>query len=77
MRMFRLIAKAKFLRIIFNTIVYTFPGLANVGALMFLLLFIFAILGMQLFATIGLQSNLDYHGNFQYFGVALLTLLRF
>jgi hypothetical protein len=55
-RIFRLITKAKFLRIIFNTIIFTIPSLANVGALMFLLLFIFSILGVQLFATVQLQS---------------------
>ena len=51
-RIFRLIKKAKFLRVIFNTIIFTIPSLANVGALMMLLLFIFAILGVYLFATI-------------------------
>jgi hypothetical protein len=45
-RIFRLITKAKFLRVIFNTIVFTIPSLANVGALMMLLLFIFSILGV-------------------------------
>lgn len=51
-RVFRLINRAKFLRIIFNTIIVTIPSLANVGALMILLIFIFSILGVQLFATI-------------------------
>jgi hypothetical protein len=45
-RIFRLITKAKFLRVIFNTIIFTIPSLANVGALMMLLLFIFSILGV-------------------------------
>ena len=45
-RVFRLVAKAKFLRVIFNTIIITLPSLANVGALMMLLLFIFSILGV-------------------------------
>jgi hypothetical protein len=57
-RIFRLIKKAKFLRVIFNTIIFTIPSLANVGALMMLLLFIFAILGVYLFATVQLQSTL-------------------
>ena len=75
-RIFRLITKAKFLRVIFNTIIFTIPSLANVGALMMLLLFIFSILGMQIFATVRLQDNLNEHANFQNFGIALLTLLR-
>ena len=53
-RIFRLITKAKFLRVIFNTIIITLPSLANVGALMILLLFIFSILGVQIFATVKL-----------------------
>ena len=53
-RIFRIIKKAKLLRVIFNTIVITIPALANVGALMVLLLVIFSILGVQLFATVQL-----------------------
>ena len=53
-RIFRLITKAKFLRVIFNTIIYTIPSLANVGALLMLLIFIFSILGVQIFATVQL-----------------------
>lgn len=75
-RIFRLITKARFLRVIFNTILFTIPSLANVGALMMLLLFIFAILGVQIFATVKLQDTLNDHANFQNFGIALLTLIR-
>jgi Ion transport protein len=63
-RIFRLITKAKFLRVIFNTIIFTIPSLANVGALMMLLLFIFSILGVQIFATVKLQDTLNDHANF-------------
>ena len=76
-RIFRIIKKASFLRVIFNTIVITFPALANVGALLVLLLVIFSILGVQLFATVQLQTNLNVNANFQYFGIAFLSLLRF
>jgi voltage-dependent calcium channel L type alpha-1D len=76
-RIFRLVTKAKFLRVIFNTIIFTIPSLANVGALMMLLLFIFSILGVQIFATVQLQTVLNEHANFQNFGIALLTLIRF
>jgi voltage-dependent calcium channel L type alpha-1D len=58
-RIFRLITKAKFLRVIFNTIIITLPSLANVGALMILLLFIFSILGVQIFAQVKLQDTLN------------------
>jgi hypothetical protein len=62
--------------VIFNTIIITLPSLANVGALLMLVLTIFAILGVQLFATVKLQSNYNEYTNFQNFGMALLTLLR-
>ena len=75
-RIFRLIKKAKFLRIIFNTIILTIPALANVGGLLILLLFIFSILGVQTFATIKHQDNLNDHANFENFGIAFLTLIR-
>jgi hypothetical protein len=47
-----------------------------VGALLMLVLTIFAILGMQLFATVKLQETFNEYANFQNFGIALLTLLR-
>lgn len=63
-RIFRLIGRARFLRVIFNTIIITLPSLANVGALLMLVLTIFAILGMQLFATVKLQSTFNEYANF-------------
>jgi hypothetical protein len=63
-RIFRLITKAKFLRVIFNTIIITLTSLANVGALMILLLFIFSILGVQIFSTVKLQDTLNQDANF-------------
>jgi len=75
-RIFRLIGRARFLRVIFNTIIVTLPSLANVSALLMLILTIFAILGMQLFGTVKLQSTFNEYANFQNFGISLLTLLR-
>ena len=59
-----------------NTFLLAIPELANVGALLFLFLFLFAVLGVFLFSGIRLQENLNYHANFQDFGSALLTLFR-
>ena len=75
-RGFRLIKRAKSLRKIFNTFVMTLPSLANVGGLLLLLWYIYAILGVFLFATIQLQETLNIHANFQTFGIAFLTLIR-
>jgi hypothetical protein len=75
-RIFRLVKKAKSLRMIFNSLVLTIPSLANVGALLLLMWYIFAILGLFLFAKTKLQDNLNTHANFQSFGIAFLTLIR-
>lgn len=48
----------------------------NVGALLILFLFLFAVLGMSLFAEVKLQEYLNRHANFENFGRAILTLLR-
>ena len=62
---------------IFNAFVITIPSLANVGGLLFLLLYLYAILGVFSFATVQLQDELNHHANFQSFGTALLTLVRY
>ncbi|PCI31098.1 hypothetical protein COB52_00380 [Candidatus Kaiserbacteria bacterium] len=63
-RIFRLIKKAKQLRVIFNTFVITIPSLANVGSLLVLLLYVYSILGVSMFAEIKLQETLNEHANF-------------
>jgi len=75
-RMFRLIQGAKSLRVLFNTLLLTLPSLANVGALLFLLFFIYSVMGVQLFSKVKFGSALNEHANFQSFGVAMLTLAR-
>ena len=76
LRILRLIKKARSLQMIFNAFVITIPSLANVGGLLFLLLYLYAILGVFSFATVQLQDELNIHANFQTFGSALLTLIR-
>lgn len=51
-RVFRLIKRAKSLKIIFETFVVTIPALANVGGLLMLMLYLYSILGVSLFATV-------------------------
>ena len=75
-RVFRLIKQAKQLNTIFNALVSTLPKLANVGSLLIMLLYFFAILGMNLFGLVKLQTNLNKHVNFQSFWLSVLTLLR-
>ena len=75
-RIFRLVKKAKSLRMIFNTFIVTLPSLANVGGLLFLLLYIYSVLGVSLFAEVQANGSITEYANFQSFGVAFLTLIR-
>lgn len=75
-RIFRLIPKAKGLRTLFQTLVYSLSALANVGGVLFLFFFIFAIMGMTLFGTIRHGEFLNRHANFETFPQALLLLFR-
>mmetsp|Transcript_57655 Transcript_57655/g.158821 ORF Transcript_57655/g.158821 Transcript_57655/m.158821 type:complete len:1739 (-) Transcript_57655:67-5283(-) len=75
-RILRLIQGAKGLNRLFNTLILTLPGLSNISALLCLLLFIFTVMSMQLFAKIQYQGDLDEHANFRSFPRALLVLFR-
>ena len=61
---------------IFNSFITTVPRLLNVGGLLFLLLFIYSILGIFLFATLKQQVTINDHANYQNFPRAMLTLFR-
>lgn len=76
-RIFRLLKKAKNLNALFNTLILSVPSLWNVGALVFVLFFTFAILGMSLFGeTVNSDGGLDENIHFRDFGSAMHTLFR-
>ena len=52
------------------------PEMINVGTLLALFLFLFAVLGVYLFAEVKLQTGLNRHANFQTFHSAVITLFR-
>jgi len=64
LRVLRLVNRAKQLRIIFTTFVVTIPSLANVGGLMFILMFLFAILGINFFGLVKPLGAINDHANF-------------
>jgi hypothetical protein len=76
-RILRLIQGAKSLRRLFNTLILTLPGLSNISCLLFLLLFIFTVMGTSLFATVGFHRDHNENANFRSFWHAVLTLIRF
>jgi len=75
-RVFRLVRKLKGLLMLFNTLIVSLPGLINIGALLFLLCFVYAVLGMNLFGKVKFGENLNADANFTNFGNSILILLR-
>eukprot|EP00968_Pinguiococcus_pyrenoidosus_P016025 scaffold1505_cov256-Pinguiococcus_pyrenoidosus.AAC.25 len=77
-RVFRLIRSAKNLRKLFNTLISAVPVCANVFSVVALVFFIAAVVAVQLFARVQPDGQLiNEQANFQSFGTALLTLVRF
>ena len=64
MRVMRLIKRAKSLKIMFNTILVTLPAMGNIGGLLGLLIFLYAILGVNLFAPIKILTPMNDVMNF-------------
>ncbi|CAK91591.1 unnamed protein product (macronuclear) [Paramecium tetraurelia] len=75
-RVLRLIKSAKNLRIIFGTFLITLPGLVSVGGLLGIMLFIFAIIFMNLFPYVKRGEGVTENSNFSSFGVSLFTLFK-
>ncbi|GFR46009.1 hypothetical protein Agub_g7487 [Astrephomene gubernaculifera] len=75
-RIFRLIPRMKGLQRLFMTLVHSLPSLVNVGGMMLLLFFVYAVIGMNLFGGIMYGSYLTRHANFNNFPNAMLTLMR-
>lgn len=76
-RILRLIQGAKSLRRLFNTLILTLPGLSNISCLLFLLIFIFTVMGTSLFAKVGFHKDHNENANFRTFWHGVLTLIRF
>lgn len=76
LRVLRIVKRAKKLKIIVETIMEALPALGSLGTLLMLFIFLFTIVGIQLFSFIQLQDALNYHVNFQNFSDAFLLLLR-
>jgi len=75
-RMFRLVKALKGIKALFETLIVSLPAFWNVGALLALLFFIYAYIGVMLFSGVVPGENLNEHANFESFGMALLTLFR-
>lgn len=75
-RLFRIFRFSPSLRQLFNTLLVTMPSLASIGAFLLLVVFIYAAMGVQLFATVKLDVEVTETANFQSISKAMLTLVR-
>ena len=73
-RIFRIVKRAKDLRLVFNTFIFTLPALANVGGLLLLLLYLYSIIGVYLFAEVKRSGILMDNLNYESFLSAFITL---
>jgi voltage-gated sodium channel len=63
-RIFKMVKKWRSLRKIFNTFVNSIPQLANVVALLFIIIYLYGVLGVFFFAQVELQGSLSEYANF-------------
>jgi len=63
-RVLKLFRGLKSLQVIFNTFIKTLPALINVGGLMLLLIYIYAVLGVDLFAPVKENGPMHTYLNF-------------
>ncbi|PSC71712.1 voltage-gated ion channel superfamily isoform A [Micractinium conductrix] len=76
LRMLRLVRHSKGIQTLLSTLIISLPAIINVGALLFLLFFVFSYMGVLLFGQVAFQDNLNEHANFTTFPRALLLLFR-
>jgi len=75
-RMFRLVQTNKNLRDLFYTLIFSLPSISNVASVTFLLFFIYAAFGMNIFANVKYGDNLTDKANFNTFFDSILLLFR-
>lgn len=75
-RLLRVLQFAKGIRQLLVALIISLPALLNVGTLLFLVIFIYAIIGMSTFGHVKKQKNLDDTVNFETFGRSMMLLFR-
>ncbi|XP_070770295.1 sodium channel, voltage-gated, type I-like, alpha [Enoplosus armatus] len=75
-RILRLIKSAKGIRTLLFALMMSLPALFNIGLLLFLVMFIYAIFGMSNFAYVKHESGIDDLFNFETFGNSMICLFQ-
>uniref|UniRef100_A0A8B9EYL0 Sodium channel protein n=1 Tax=Amazona collaria TaxID=241587 RepID=A0A8B9EYL0_9PSIT len=75
-RILRLIRAAKGIRTLLFALMMSLPALFNIGLLLFLVMFIYAVFGMANFAYVKMEDGIDDIFNFQTFANSMLCLFQ-
>ncbi|NWR53180.1 SCN5A protein, partial [Regulus satrapa] len=75
-RVLRIIHKAKGIRTLLFALLMSLPALVNIGLLLFLIMFIYAIVGMANLACLPMEGGIDNIFNFQTFCGSILCLFQ-
>ncbi|ETE61603.1 Sodium channel protein type 4 subunit alpha A, partial [Ophiophagus hannah] len=75
-RVLRLIKGAKGIRTLLFALMMSLPALFNIGLLLFLVMFIYAIFGMSQFAYVKKESGIDDMFNFETFANSMICLFQ-
>uniref|UniRef100_A0A8C3E8V9 Sodium channel protein n=1 Tax=Corvus moneduloides TaxID=1196302 RepID=A0A8C3E8V9_CORMO len=75
-RILRIVRQAKGIRTLLFALLMSLPALVNIGLLLFLIMFIYAIVGMANFACLRLEDGIDNIFNFQTFCGSILCLFQ-
>ncbi|XP_074551499.1 sodium channel, voltage-gated, type I-like, alpha isoform X1 [Halichoeres trimaculatus] len=75
-RILRLIKSAKGIRTLLFALMMSLPALFNIGLLLFLVMFIYAIFGMSNFAYVRREQGIDDLFNFETFGNSMICLFQ-
>lgn len=75
-RLLRVLEFAKGIRQLLVALMISLPALFNIGTLLFLVLFIYAIIGMSAFGHVRNEGSMDEIVNFQTFGNSIMLLFR-
>jgi hypothetical protein len=77
LRMVKILGKFKRSRDIIRALALALPSLCNVALMLLLLIYIYAVVGVQLFAKVEFSGDYEARANFRSFTMALITLFRF
>ena len=76
LRTLRMIKASRSIQSLLMTLLYSIPPLLNILSIFCILMFVYAVLGMELFSGVMWGDYLNADANFCSFGVAMLTMFR-